>query len=198
MYPLKVLGSFHSSRWPAEGCIRSLNSRDGLSLSLRKIEKPRKAIMTKPPTVAPIMRNVLVLDEEDDEVCDWALSEDAVAVLLEEVEVEVWVWGVVEVLVMVGVSVGKLVVVVWDELCDVVVCRTLVEVWVSSTREDGVVTGRTDEVVGTMVVVGVISGTRSVTCVSEDVVGVALTVSIASGEVVAVAVAVAVGELVVV
>jgi len=62
IYPLNVRGSFHSSRWPpVDGSIRELNSWDGLSLSLRKMEKAIKARMTNPPTVPPMMRIVLVL-----------------------------------------------------------------------------------------------------------------------------------------
>ena len=70
MYPRKVRGSFHSSRWPVApaGSIRSSNDRDGLSLSLRKMEKAMKAAITTPPTVPPTIRIVLVLTPpEDDE-----------------------------------------------------------------------------------------------------------------------------------
>jgi len=76
MYPLNVRGSFHSSRWPAvEGSMRELNSREGLSLSLRKMEKARKARTMNPPAVAPTMRMVLVLlPLELDELEFWALE----------------------------------------------------------------------------------------------------------------------------
>ena len=73
IYPLNVRGSFHSSRWPpVDGSIRELNSWDGLSLSLRKMEKAIKARMMNPPTVPPTMRIVLVLllpEVVDPEVC---------------------------------------------------------------------------------------------------------------------------------
>jgi hypothetical protein len=92
IYPLNVRGSFHSSRWPpVDGSIREENSWDGLSLSLRKMEKAIKARITNPPTVPPTMRIVLVLlllEVVEPEFCALDVAE---VVAEEEAVVDAWV-----------------------------------------------------------------------------------------------------------
>ena len=57
------------------------------------MEKARKARMTKPPTVPPMIRIVVVLTPEEEEE---ALSAEGVPETREEERVD-WVWGVVPV-----------------------------------------------------------------------------------------------------
>ena len=161
--PLNDRGSFHSSSWPpAEGSMRELKSREGLSLSLRKIEKAMKARMMKPPTVPPTMRMVFVwLPEVGVLVC----ASDVADVVRDDEVVEAEVCcvvvfcvvegvGVLMVLVTVGTSVGLGVddnVVGWAvgvaTCCWVVVGRTGV-----NTLDEDVATGTTTGVVSVGVI----------------------------------------------
>lgn len=160
MYPRNVRGSFHSSRWPlaTAGSMRSSKDRDGLSLSLRKMEKAMNAKMTTPPTVPPTMRIVLVLTPPDDE----EVWEAAVADAVEEV-VELVVGGVEA---REGKSVGTGV-----ELSEVVVtCVFVVATRAALTEEDVTTATGVEEVVGASVGVSEVDVVDGV-CTTADVVG---------------------------
>jgi hypothetical protein len=164
MYPRKVRGSFHSSRWPfaTVGSMRSSNDRDGLSLSLRKMEKAMKAAMTRPPTVPPTMRIVFVLTPPEEEDWAWATAvDDAVD---EVVELGV---GAEEVRVRITVGTGV-------ELSVVVVtCVFAVATRAALSSEEEVVTGTgVDEVVGARVGVSGVEVVEGVTTTTAEVVGV--------------------------